>query len=1797
MIEIKDKSGKLRYRAEINTGSIRKFRLMTEDYILLKFSVDDPVYFQLGDYAEYDNELFEIVDLVYPSLNKSTGGYDYELRLDASYWKWKNKILFYNRQGNKEATWNLTRTPDAHLAAIISNLSDLQYTYNGEPYEPSIDWNVIEKKPVFIQYSNANIIDALTQIAEACECEWWVIGKTIYLGRCELTMDEPVTFELGTNVNEMSRDKSDSTYATRIYAFGSTRNITPYYRKNLIFKATKVESDNGVYVMDENRPLKPSYFLDDRAFSFDYKTDAKGSVRTDELTERMYQTIFPVSWELGDMPMGIYNVNLSAITLTLHIWNVLADLTIKVYLASSFDTGSNSGLLQSVDVGEFTGVPDRFSDITIPLKSVTFDTSGYNALNTRFSLCIDIKVNRQNEGELNGSSLIFAYTSGNIAFSIVSPKYNISVIPLSGVNAGKELSGVFNPYGKDEKSEDYQYIKLDADGDIGLDHTFKIKGLKYQNVPLSYFTSDHSDSDIVVESLVEKRLCLPKGKEFIGDDLPVDKVIEQVVVFEDVYPKRTGHIATVTSHPYTEQKQDENGNVISEEEWNAYRITDTDENFHFSKDYIISEKDLKITFQTGALAGMQFVVWFNPYDENSDDIKQNEKKPNGDWNPNAQVFEIVCNENYGRKLPADDMKPRMIEFDESGNIIYEGDEYILEGYDTQFISDSFVPQAELELQEKAQKYADKLKIDPSVYNCNMFSYKDDRYSNLQIGHKINLLNPTYFEDGRVSRIIGFEKKLDIPYDSPVYIVGESQTYSRIGTLENKINALTFKGQTYTNSVSGGSNVYVISRYSNVSPSDANVFSASRALLEHLSKKNDDEASGLITFLGGLLSDSILSRKFTSGILGSGLGLFIDKNGKSILEVDNLLVRMKAVFHELIIEKLSHVGGEIVLSPASMRCIKVEELEDAYRCYFKGMDDDKVIHNEFALNDQARCQTFNVRAGTHQNISNQYYWRLVVGVGDDYIDLSKTDCDTGSDIPQAGDDIVQLGNRDPEQEERQNAIILSSYGPDAPSIKQYMSIDHYTLEGKECTVVSPHGNVFTGDFNLKTGVSITTQLQVLENLIKTEIQNIEYIINNTDNYLTNASFTADLDDWVTGSNVSIYEDNSSLLAVNEKLYAANESFTGLASYNGKYMLRIKNGFIKQLAGNIEKPNNAGVFYVSFKYYCTEAGTLSCGFKNQELYNEIEITESRTPKMHEFSGIWNGTGDFILEFSGEMYISLLSLTNRPLDEFKEETCSAIEQTNELIKTEIAKVTKSLENYSTIEQTSEHIKSEVSSFQQGIENLVQNSECTTSDVGSWVGNPYVKGCTNMTVPKTVEIGLDRSTKLLDTNYYLSFKFINNNLSAYIYLSGDSKMNYKCLTLSFDYFITSLYPRNATLDTAFGVTVESDGMLYGSIFSKPLSVIMGTWAHASFTLDYRDNDSITINNAMLLRCNAETATILVRNISLREVYCDLPYSPSATDLATKSIVEQTAKSWSAKILNGQDNIIAAINMDRSGTHMLGVVSFESFTANFKEAYLQAFGNASMTAKDDVARQLGFSNYQQLAENAATQGKAVLIGGYLNLELIDVKTLLAGDIISEMISSNGINIAGKFFFNKDSKALTFGNLKVLESGALAGGNAIFDDIGKFSMWPSGTPFENLNFESFIIDRIDKMTTIVLAPCEMGVIDIDKTFDVYLPDRKDLIDKNIDISYGFRLTIIASGKLLDNYAETEVTRVRYNIKCRSEERYTAPSPGFDRPITLSSKTYIRDNDYKVIDSIGMARGDVLELYFCYGDYYFVNRSN
>ena len=504
-IDIKDISGAILLTTLPNEGCKRKFTLMKEDYIMLKFSLENPIYFKLGSYVECNFGLFEVCDLQKPAFNTNTAGYDYELRLDAYYWKWKNKIFKYTPEvAGQEASWNLTASLDVQAGIVLRNLKALGYTYKGQDFVFSID-STVENKSQLMSYDNINILDACFSMAKKWDCECWVTENIIHFGRCE--SGDAVDFEIGKNVQEMPRSESRSTYATRIYAFGSTKNIPSDYR--------------------------------------------------------------PV------------------------------------------------------------------------------------------------------------------------------------------------------------------------------------------------------DETVVLNGVVQKRLMLPEGTPYIDayPDMTTEEAIEQVVIFDDVYPRRVGTMSDITIKEYTDKIENADG-TTTEKKWNAYRFKDT--GITFSKDYILPGKELKITFQSGKLNGMEFAVTFDPEGKP-------EKLGNGGWNPEAQLWEIVRNEDYGRPLP-------------DGALIPEnGDTYILSGWNSMKITEmGLVAEAQLELKDKADKYVAKSKIDPSTYNCKMMSdvaYSEDGIHNLySIGQKVNLINKAYFENGRQSRVIGFEFNLDLPYDSPIYTVGETAAYSRIGEL-------------------------------------------------------------------------------------------------------------------------------------------------------------------------------------------------------------------------------------------------------------------------------------------------------------------------------------------------------------------------------------------------------------------------------------------------------------------------------------------------------------------------------------------------------------------------------------------------------------------------------------------------------------------------------------------------------------------------------------------------------------------------------------------------------------------------------------------------------------------------------------------------------------------------------------------------------------------------------------------------------------------------------------------------------
>lgn len=234
MIQIKRNNNVFFTLEDFGEGSKLSYQLMDHHYIILKFTTATPVYFEIGDSVEIpDFGYFELTSSYFPKHNDSDG-YDYEMQMDAYYMSWKNKLCKYRPQhGANETSFKLTTTVSVHMNVILGNLKALGLTYNGKEF--SVDYTTYNNKAFdvqkrfLIEYGSISILDALNSICseDALNCEWWIDGSIIYLGYCE--MEGQTTFEQDVNVLSMSYSESKSTYITRLYAFGSDRNIPKGY--------------------------------------------------------------------------------------------------------------------------------------------------------------------------------------------------------------------------------------------------------------------------------------------------------------------------------------------------------------------------------------------------------------------------------------------------------------------------------------------------------------------------------------------------------------------------------------------------------------------------------------------------------------------------------------------------------------------------------------------------------------------------------------------------------------------------------------------------------------------------------------------------------------------------------------------------------------------------------------------------------------------------------------------------------------------------------------------------------------------------------------------------------------------------------------------------------------------------------------------------------------------------------------------------------------------------------------------------------------------------------------------------------------------------------------------------------------------------------------------------------------------------------------------------------------------------------------------------------------------------------
>lgn len=870
-----------------------------------------------------------------------------------------------------------------------------------------------------------------------------------------------------------------------------------------------------------------------------------------------------------------------------------------------------------------------------------------------------------------------------------------------------------------------------------------------RNIPKDYRKDD--DANLVIEGVVERRLKLPVGIDHIDawDNMQPEDVVEGVVVFDEIYPHRVGTMSDITTKEYTDKVEQEDGST-EYVKWNAYRFKDA--GIRFSKEYVIPGEELRITFQDGTLAGMDFAVTFNP-----DGLAESDSR--------AQLWEIVRNEDYGTELPSESFKPS------------NGDKYILYGYNSKLVSEQLIPQAEQELLAKAHETILKKSQDKSIYNCTTDPIRCAGYKerngkmiylpsdviDLDIGQSVELRNEGYFDNGyRVSRVRSFEKRMDNRYNC-TYTVGESAGYSNSTALEEKVDAITYQN---TQFVSGGGGVYVIKRHDGTTPSDHNVYSSLRAKSEFLNKINPDVAQSLIKFLEGIeaglyeegvsggkfdkdgnleahslivrtlaqiataIVGQIGSEKFVDGFFGEGFQIWkMLATGDWNMTIDRLTVRKLMTVYELLITKIRAVGGQLVVSAGNGKIKFVETSGENYLIKFEDT-------NTFAEGDLMRCQVW-----TGSGI--KYYWVRVSSSDGDTITVPISEFEGVQ--PEEGDECVLMGNTD--NPLRQNLISISATEDGQPRIDVLNGVKSKSFEG--CLRArlgnldgisdnyfpadnQPHGDglyadnaYLRGTFVLSTGEDVKTRFEILEGRISSEIQSVEKELMAYESYLRNAYFNDNMDGWETDNGVTFFLIGNKWIWLNDKPYANKTAYTGIMTDRNRTVLYIKNRYLLQRNENFEShpvcdekdidgkflPKK---FYLSFFYRCITPGTLKIEFEgaNQDGFSPFEMLSVNQEieetgeeyKTFEATGLWNGTGDFRLSFSGEMYLYAVRLSLDRIADIEQRYKTFFEQTDKkftLAAEERAETTRKLEEYhSEMIITAREIRSEVSASLTNLE-----------------------------------------------------------------------------------------------------------------------------------------------------------------------------------------------------------------------------------------------------------------------------------------------------------------------------------------------------------------------------------------------------------------------------------------------------------------------------------------------------------------
>ena len=368
----------------------------------------------------------------------------------------------------------------------------------------------------------------------------------------------------------------------------------------------------------------------------------------------------------------------------------------------------------------------------------------------------------------------------------------------------------------------------------------------------------------------------------------------------------------------------------------------------------------------------------------------------------------------------------------------------------------------------------------------------------------------------------------------------------------------------------------------------------------LRKDAPDETEHLIKFLSGLQCG-----EFSQG--STGVGIYQDEAGNWHIETDYLDVRLKFTAKEVEIQRVYHIAGAQMKTSANLKCVRVEELEDVYRCYMNTTDDDgNEVTNDFKVNDQAYVQTFNLVKQADGTTGNHFLWRLVVAVGENYIDLSKAVCAEGSDAPKAGDDIVQLGYRGTDDPTRQNAVIDAGAGEGSPYYRQYVGINSFSFPDPE-TQLKPGDNELSGRFHIGQGSTGWENMDGLPEEIGIGVGSV--------NLLRNSGFTGN------------YETES--LTQDSSLQADTEMFSkALLHWSGIATVQEDGGAVSGRSATVGSLSQAVDGMIANEQYVisykAKGSTLAVSCGNFNATQPLTATYQRY--VHKFT--FNGSGVFLL-----------------------------------------------------------------------------------------------------------------------------------------------------------------------------------------------------------------------------------------------------------------------------------------------------------------------------------------------------------------------------------------------------------------------------------------------------------------------------------------------------------------------------------------------------------------------------------------